>query len=98
MAAKIFEWRRPWRTKIESMAQPMAEQMAIISANSGVNFGLYPSEQSDKPRARRFANAETPPYRRFKRGLFGVHSELTPPAKRWFIESSAKSIEIANGV
>jgi hypothetical protein len=38
MAAKIFEWRNPKRTKTESPAQPMAEPMAMISANNGVIF------------------------------------------------------------
>jgi hypothetical protein len=36
----MFDWRKPKRTKTASPAQPMAEQIAMISASNGVNFQL----------------------------------------------------------
>ena len=58
MAAKMLDLRKPKRTRTESAAQPMAEQMATISANKGVNWDLDTSELSDKPSAPGFATAK----------------------------------------
>jgi hypothetical protein len=55
MAAKMFEWRKPKRTSTESMAQPMAEKIATISANIGVKLSGYPLKASAKPSPARFA-------------------------------------------
>jgi hypothetical protein len=55
MAAKMLDFRSPKRTRIESPAQPTAEQMAMISANTDDGFPIA-LEAVDKPSARDFAN------------------------------------------
>jgi hypothetical protein len=52
----MLDLRRPKRTSTESMAQPMAEKIATISANNEVKSELDSWHHSDKPTTGEFAN------------------------------------------
>ncbi|HMF48686.1 MAG TPA: hypothetical protein VK603_08590, partial [Candidatus Saccharimonadales bacterium] len=59
MAAKMFEFRKPKRTRTESAAQPIAEKIATISANNRVPRDLAAMELSNKPSGAGYATAKT---------------------------------------